>query len=468
VASGEVTLAYLGGLGRDFAARYSLIYQGALAGTALDNFIVSELDNLRSALDTLSAAGNVRLVLENVLDFGVAPFVVDNWLNFLGLAPGEQPDPAKMQRVTDAVSAANVQIQDLADQRGIPVIDHFSFVNYVARDADPPPFFEGYRLDRSRPTEFLGAVFQVTDPLAMWLDTQHWTPAPNGLKANVVLDAVRQAYDADVPPLSDQEILAYAYSRAGMTPPSFTETSYFDVSGFVRFNHAPQAMNDAATTREQTPVTLAVLGNDVDPDGDPLTLVSFSTPANGAIVVNPDQSITYSPDPDFHGGTDTFTYTVSDGRHRTSTATVRVDVVRSVEIDIVTELVNVDSNGVLTVVIYGAADFNVNRVLANTVQFAGASVWESMLTDRNQDGQLDLMLKFRTQDTALRSIYEQLIADDVNGDGVLDSNHQTASVSLTGETTDHVFVEGFDELDLFLSGKALRTLLEQLAAAEAI
>ena len=43
-----------------------------------------------------------------------------------------------------------------------------------------------------------------------------------------------------------------------------------------------------------------------------------------------------------------------------------------------------------------------------------------------------------------------------------------ASVSLTGETVDHVLIEGFDNLDLFLAGKSLRTLLDQLAAAGAI
>jgi hypothetical protein len=50
-----------------------------------------------------------------------------------------------------------------------------------------------------------------------------------------------------------------------------------------------------------------------------------STPAYGAAVVNPDNTITYTPAPDY-AGPDAFTYTVSDGRGGTASATVSVDV----------------------------------------------------------------------------------------------------------------------------------------------
>ncbi len=75
------------------------------------------------------------------------------------------------------------------------------------------------------------------------------------------------------------------------------------------------------------------------------------------------------------------------------------------------------------------------------------------------------MLHFRTQDTNLRALYEQILADDLDGDGVLDLTHQEFALSLTGQTVDEVYFEGFDGLDLFLSGKSLRDLLLDLAAA---
>jgi hypothetical protein len=71
-------------------------------------------------------------------------------------------------------------------------------------------------------------------------------------------------------------------------------------------------------------------------------------------------------------------------------------------------------------------------------------------------------LHFRTQETNLLDIYEQLLLDDQDADGELDSTHQLAEVELTGTTTDGTAFEGEDTMNTFLSGKALRDLLDQL------
>jgi hypothetical protein len=130
-----------------------------------------------------------------------------------------------------------------------------------------------------------------------------------------------------------------------------------------------------------------------------------------------------------------------------------------------TDPINVASQGVLPVVLFGSADFDVTQVNLGTVRFAGAAVFASSFADVNGDGRLDLVLKFRTQDTNLRAVYQQLLADDLNADGVLDSNRQVAAVSLTGQTTAGQLFEGNDDVTLFLSGKALRDLLTSMAAA---
>jgi CshA-type fibril repeat protein len=90
-------------------------------------------------------------------------------------------------------------------------------------------------------------------------------------------------------------------------------------------NDPPVANDDAATTDEDTPVTIDVLANDTDADGDALSVSSVTPPANGSAVINPDNTVTYTPDPDFNG-TDSFDYTVSDGNGGTDTATVTVTV----------------------------------------------------------------------------------------------------------------------------------------------
>ncbi len=89
-------------------------------------------------------------------------------------------------------------------------------------------------------------------------------------------------------------------------------------------NDPPVAVDDVATTNEDTPVTIGVLGNDTDTDGDPLTVTAATSP-DGMVVINPDGTITFTPAPNFNGPT-TITYTISDGNGGTSTATVSVTV----------------------------------------------------------------------------------------------------------------------------------------------
>jgi hypothetical protein len=90
-------------------------------------------------------------------------------------------------------------------------------------------------------------------------------------------------------------------------------------------NDPPVANDDSASTDEDTAVTIDVLANDTDVDGDTLTVNSLSNPANGTAVVNADHTVTYSPDADFNGS-DSFTYTASDGKGGTDTATVIITV----------------------------------------------------------------------------------------------------------------------------------------------
>ena len=88
---------------------------------------------------------------------------------------------------------------------------------------------------------------------------------------------------------------------------------------------APTANNDTATTDEDTPVDVNVLANDVEPDGDTLNVISVTQGANGAVSINPNKTVHYSPNLNFFGS-DSFTYTIDDGHGGQSTATVNVTV----------------------------------------------------------------------------------------------------------------------------------------------
>ena len=90
-------------------------------------------------------------------------------------------------------------------------------------------------------------------------------------------------------------------------------------------NRAPVAASDTASTNRTAPVTIGVLANDSDPDGDALAVTALSTPANGTVVKNADGTITYTAKSGFVG-TDTFTYQATDGVANSNTATVTVQV----------------------------------------------------------------------------------------------------------------------------------------------
>ncbi len=76
-------------------------------------------------------------------------------------------------------------------------------------------------------------------------------------------------------------------------------------------NDPPVAVDDAAATAEDVPVTANVLANDTDVDGSPTTVSLDTPPLHGSAVVNPDGSVTYTPGADF-SGTDSLAYTVCD------------------------------------------------------------------------------------------------------------------------------------------------------------
>ena len=90
-------------------------------------------------------------------------------------------------------------------------------------------------------------------------------------------------------------------------------------------NDAPQPTADAGGTPQGVPVTIDVLANDTDPDGDPLSVTVVSDPAKGAAADNGDGTVTYSPAPGFVG-VDSFLYTVSDPGGATAVASVTVNV----------------------------------------------------------------------------------------------------------------------------------------------
>ncbi len=102
-----------------------------------------------------------------------------------------------------------------------------------------------------------------------------------------------------------------------------TDTATVTVT-VTAMNDAPEAKDDTASVNEDSSVEIDVLDNDTDLDGDDLTISSV-TPGNKGTAVISGGKIVYTPDADWNG-TDSFTYTISDGNGGTDTATVTVTV----------------------------------------------------------------------------------------------------------------------------------------------
>ncbi len=89
-------------------------------------------------------------------------------------------------------------------------------------------------------------------------------------------------------------------------------------------NDPPVASSDVAATLEDAAVSVPVLANDSDADGDTLSIAGVTQPANGT-AANGGSAVSYTPRAHFCG-VDTFGYTVSDGSGGTATASVTVTV----------------------------------------------------------------------------------------------------------------------------------------------
>ena len=92
-------------------------------------------------------------------------------------------------------------------------------------------------------------------------------------------------------------------------------------------NDAPQAINDNAETNSDTPLVINVIANDIDIDGDNITIVTASIASEfGAVTIDTNtNTLLYTPLTTFEGVA-TINYTIEDSSEQQSSATVDVAV----------------------------------------------------------------------------------------------------------------------------------------------
>ena len=157
--------------------------------------------------------------------------------------------------------------------------------------------------------------FEVVTPVPI---TKQQTAAPVAWREEVIDQEpawVRRALRNTVPHKQTVD----TYRGAKVTQVASTSRTWV--------NRPPVAQDDAATVAQNTTATIDVLGNDSDPDGNALTIVSVGAAAHGVVSIA-GSTVRYTPAAGY-AGSDAFTYTVGDGAGGQASATVRVTVQRA-------------------------------------------------------------------------------------------------------------------------------------------
>ncbi len=165
---------------------------------------------------------------------------------------------------------------------------------------------------------------------------------------------------------------------------------------------APSAADDYYFVQDATAWSVSasgVLGNDSDPDSDPLTAQQVSGPANGTLTLNPDGSFTYTPDTGFQG-TDSFSYQAFDGVETSSAALVTLDVgdvagdsFGSERLVSVADGQSVELGGLIGDGSYGDADVDMFQVTLNAGDSLTVNIDAAQLDDGSALSGLDSYLR---------------------------------------------------------------------------
>ncbi len=89
-------------------------------------------------------------------------------------------------------------------------------------------------------------------------------------------------------------------------------------------NDPPIANEDSISLEEDATATINVLGNDTDPDNDPLTVIE-AIASSGTVTINADNTLEYAPEANFHGNV-TINYSIKDSRDHVASSLVNITI----------------------------------------------------------------------------------------------------------------------------------------------
>ncbi|ERN40551.1 peptidyl-prolyl cis-trans isomerase (rotamase) - cyclophilin family [Rubidibacter lacunae KORDI 51-2] len=211
----------------------------------------------------------------------------------------------------DAVGTADITVR-ATDLLGNTAEDTFSVT--VADVPDPPTAIDDSVTTAGNQSVTIDVLANDTDVDSTDL-TPSVTDAPDNGTAAVENGAIVYTPAAG---FSGTDSFTYTVSDGELTSNVANVTVEVDPVSLL----PPEAAEDTGSTNEDAAVTVDVLANDSDPDGDALSVESATQGRNGSVTINADGTVTYTPNANFNGS-DSFEYTVTDGG-LTATATVTV------------------------------------------------------------------------------------------------------------------------------------------------
>lgn len=114
-------------------------------------------------------------------------------------------------------------------------------------------------------------------------------------------------------------------ARATGAPENYQTRASAKCGTIATGNHPPIAIDDTLSTTKNAIGAVNVLVNDSDPDGDAISVTTFTQPTHGVSNVSSSGVAFYLPAPNYVGS-DSFTYTIADPFSLTDTGSVNVTV----------------------------------------------------------------------------------------------------------------------------------------------
>jgi uncharacterized protein YjbI with pentapeptide repeats len=202
-------------------------------------------------------------------------------------------------------------------------------------------------------------------------------------------------------------------------------TVFVDVASV---NDTPVGVDDTANTSMDTAVTIAVLTNDTDVDGDTLAAANPTTPTHGGVVVNANNTITYTPAAGFTG-TDGFDYDVDDGHGGTDTAHVTVYVGNSVVV--AARVSSGSTTGAVHVLNLDAGTSSSLSLPSDTIDVAVTPDRTKAVVSGFNDHTVKILDITTSPPTVLATVTTPMAAEDID----VDSSGQFAVVADGGSAT---------------------------------